>query len=57
MRRLGNMWEYERIWKNMEEYGGIWEGTFGPKKVAGDSGKLCETMGKWIREGSKRESD
>ena len=51
------MWEYERIWKNMEEYGGIWEGTFGPKKVAGDSGRLCETMGKWIREGSKRESD
>ena len=31
----------------MEEYGGIWEGTFGPKEVVGDSGKLWETMGNY----------
>lgn len=34
MRRLGNMGNYGRIW----------EGAFGPKEVAGDSGKLWETL-------------
>lgn len=54
MRRLGNIGEYERIWGNMEEYGGIWEGTFGPKEVAGDSGKLWETYVKLWENGSGR---
>ena len=36
----------------MGEYGGIWEGTFGPKEVAGDSGKLWETMGNCRKNGS-----
>lgn len=40
------MGEYERIWKNMEEYGGIWEGTFGPKEVVWDSGKPMGNYGK-----------
>ena len=38
------MVEYERIWKNMGEYGGIWGGTFGPNGGVGDSGKLWETL-------------
>lgn len=34
------------MWRlgNMGEYGGICEGAFGPKEVAGDSEKLCETL-------------
>lgn len=31
----------------MGEYGRIWERAFGPKEVAGDSGKLWETMGNY----------
>lgn len=40
------------IWENMGEYGGIWEGAFGPKEVTGIAGnfvKLCETVGKMDR--------
>ena len=39
------MGEYGRIW-------GIWEGTFGPNGVAGDNGKLWETVGNCRKNGS-----